>query len=72
MTSSSIKYQLLPEGKLAYVESVSGLQTSRSVIKNPCSSRNLTMMCGDGVNDGKLVASYPSLNIHPKLTILFS
>lgn len=52
-----IKYKLLPEEKLRYVESITHTSENLSVLRNPCGSKRVTLMCGDGVNDAAALAA---------------
>lgn len=56
LDEGDVLFGLLPEDKLREVDRSSGTSTRVSVIRNPCSSRKLTMMVGDGVNDGPALA----------------
>jgi soluble P-type ATPase len=56
LNEGDVMFGLLPEDKLREVAQASGASTRVSVIRNPCSSRKLTMMVGDGVNDGPALA----------------
>lgn len=53
---NEIKSKLLPEEKLDHVKSLSAGATKKSVIFSPCASKQLVMMCGDGVNDAPALA----------------
>jgi Cd2+/Zn2+-exporting ATPase len=57
LSGDEIKAKLLPEEKLHYVEDLSQGHSKRSVICNPCSKRELVLMCGDGVNDAPALAA---------------
>lgn len=57
LVPEEILSRLLPEEKLKHVTSVSGGITNLSVLKNPCSTKHLVLMCGDGVNDAPALAA---------------
>lgn len=56
LSPHEIKSKLLPEEKLNHVNSLSNGTTKKSVICNPFASKQLVMMCGDGVNDAPALA----------------
>ncbi|EEC45982.1 P1B, P type ATPase, partial [Phaeodactylum tricornutum CCAP 1055/1] len=57
LSEQEIQSKLLPEEKLAFVESLSSGRTGGSILSNPCGQRRLVMMCGDGVNDAPALAA---------------
>ena len=56
LAADDVLFGLLPEEKLRHVEDFSGTTGRLSVVSNPCSKRQLTMMVGDGVNDAPALA----------------
>jgi Cd2+/Zn2+-exporting ATPase len=57
LSEQEIQSKLLPEEKLAFIESLSSGRTGGSILSNPCGQRRLVMMCGDGVNDAPALAA---------------
>ncbi|EEC42807.1 predicted protein, partial [Phaeodactylum tricornutum CCAP 1055/1] len=57
LSEQEIQSKLLPEEKLAFIESLSSGCTGGSILSNPCGQRRLVMMCGDGVNDAPALAA---------------
>lgn len=53
--NEEVRARLLPEEKLHHVGGLSGGNKNLSIISNPCSSKRLVLMCGDGVNDAPAV-----------------
>ena len=57
LRDDQVKSKLLPEEKLSFVNDISSGDGSKSALLNPCGAKEITIMCGDGVNDAPALAA---------------